>query len=370
MRAVIVPNCLRGSLPADAVADALARGVRAALPTAEIHTVPAADGGDDSLSHWLRHVTADRITTKVPGPLGGLVDAAWALGEDGTAFIEMAEASGLRHVPDAARDPLSATTHGTGRLIRHALDLGARTVVVGAGGSATLDLGAGALEELGVRFLDDRGRRLAAAPRTLDRVATADFTGLDARLRHTRLRVLSDVRTPVRENVLRYGPQKGIDPSMTGRFTALLERLAAALGPAGDGLLDLPWRGAGGGTAAALHVLGATVGSGSEHFLDLAGVPGLLRGADLVLTAEGRVDRGSLEGKLPLAVARLAARASVPCAVITAGNLLAPGDLPPGTRCLLLAGCTPADAEATERALVTAGRTAALDLTPATGGTT
>ncbi|MEU5165561.1 MULTISPECIES: glycerate kinase [Streptomyces] len=359
MRVLIVPNCLRGSLTAPAVAEALARGVRAAHPSATLHVLPAADGGDGSLGHWLRHSASREVTVDVEGPLGGTVRATYALGADGTAFIEMAEASGLRHVPDARRDPLRATTRGTGRLIRHALHAGARTVVLGAGGSATLDMGAGALSALGVEFRAGDGRVLDAYPGALRDVVSADTRHADPLLRGARLRVLSDVHTPLRENVVRFGPQKGIAAEDVGAFSEMLGRLARAVRPDRPELLDLPWYGAGGGTPAGLSVFGAVAESGSDQLLELAGVPKLIADADFVITAEGRVDAGSLDGKLPLAVSRLAARHGVPCVVVTGSTLLAPGELPAGTRCLELPpDCAPDRPDTTVLALAAAGRAA------------
>ncbi|WP_169789786.1 glycerate kinase [Actinoplanes subtropicus] len=329
-------NCFRGTLTSAVVARAAADGARAAGPSVSVVAVPLADGGDGSQEQWLRLVGGREVPAQARDPLGRPVEAGYAVAEDGTAFIEMAAASGLRLLTGAARDPLRSNTFGTGQLILAAAARGARWIVIGAGGSATLDMGAGALAALGVRFLDGSGRARSPVPSELHEIAAVDTSRLSPLLRGVELTVLSDVRTPLADNARLFGPQKGMDPRTVSRFETMLRALSEHLLPAGSAGLSRPWYGAGGGLASGLSRIGATASSGSQFFLALAGVESLMGDADLVITGEGRVDPSSADGKLPLAVAAMAARHGVPCTVVSATADIPGHLLPPGTRCLPL----------------------------------
>lgn len=331
MRVVAAPNSFRDGPPARVVADAMARGVRRALPEAEVVSLPLADGGDGTLAVLAGILDAEVRKVVVRDPRGAPVEARLALGRDGTAVLEMAEASGLRTLQAERRDPFRGSTWGTGELLRAALDAGAGRILLGVGGSGTVDGGAGALAALGAVFLDSRGRRLEPTPEGLAHLATADFGSLDPRLSAVPLHVLSDVRSSLRTCVDLFGPQKGLLPETAGAVKSALRRLFGLPGGPGEDAFDHPWWGAGGGIAGGLAAFaGARVEGGGEFIARLAGLPARLEAADLLLTGEGRFDRTTLEGKLTAVVAGLAAERSVPTVVIAGHVLLEAEALPPG----------------------------------------
>lgn len=310
MRVLVAPNAFKESLTAREAARAIGAGVRRACPSARVALCPVADGGDgtrDVLGLPVRRAWArDPLGRRIRARFG--YDARRRL-----AVVELAEASGLARVAPRERDPLRASTEGTGDLLRAALDAGAREVIVGVGGSATVDAGTGIARALGARFLDARGRDLAPGGGALTRLARIDLSGLDPRVRRTRLRVACDVRNPLlgpRGAAPVFAPQKGASH-------AAVRRLARGLGAfarlAGRGVGRLPRGGAAGGAAAGMAaLLGASLEDGAEAVLAAIGCDRRLRGADLVITGEGRFDGTTSEGKAPSAVARHAARAGVP----------------------------------------------------------
>jgi glycerate kinase len=244
------------------------------------------------------------------------VDAAIALRGE-RAFVEMAEASGLKRLPGGRRAPLLASTYGTGELLRAALDLGARELVLGIGGSATSDGGAGMASALGVRFLDDAGQPLPPGGAALLRLARIDAAGLDPRPRQASVTVAADVDNPLvgpHGAAAVYGPQKGAGPEDVLLLDSALRRYARVLeADLGIDLADTPGAGAAGGLGAgAIAFLGARLRSGIELVLELIGFDRAAAEADLVITGEGKLDHQSLRGKAPLGVARAAAEHGVP----------------------------------------------------------
>ncbi|SFN91782.1 glycerate kinase [Geodermatophilus obscurus] len=309
---VVAPDKFKGSLTAAAAASAMADGCRAALPGCRVTAVPVADGGDGTVDVLLE-AGGTRIERMVTGPLGGPVVASLAVLGD-TVYVETAQACGLRYVP--APDPgtaRAATTYGVGELVRAALDLGHRRLVLGLGGSATTDGGAGMAEALGARLLDDAGRDVPAGGAGLVRLQTVDVAGLDPRLREAEVVLACDVDNPLagpRGAAPVFGPQKGADAATVAELDAALahygRRLAACLGTA---VAERPGAGAAGGLGAgAMAFLGARATSGIDLLLDLLGLPGALADADLVVIGEGHLDEQSLAGKAPLGVARMARR--------------------------------------------------------------
>jgi len=304
MKIVIAPDSFKGSLSALQAARAIARGLRRVLPAAHYQLVPVADGGEGTVDALLAAVGGRRITTTVCGPLGEPVAAHWGLLREGMAVIEMAAASGLTLVSPTCRRPLGASTFGTGELISAALDRGVRQILLGIGGSASTDGGAGMAQALGVRLLDARGRPLrpGIGGGALQRVARIDGAGLDPRLATVELLVACDVNNPLvgpRGAAAVYGPQKGATPADVQVLDANLRhfgRLAGAF--CGQPLLRRPGGGAAGGLGAGL--------------LAFAGLERALAGADLVITGEGRLDSQTRFGKTPASVAALAARYGVP----------------------------------------------------------
>jgi glycerate kinase len=254
---VVAPDSFKGSLSAVEAAAAMERGVRAAWPDARVVKIPIADGGEGTVEAMVSATGGRYETRTVRGPLGRPVEARWGvLGDGRTAVVEMAAASGLTLVPEGRRDPRVATTHGTGQLIRAALDAGFRHIVVGIGGSATNDGGSGMARALGVRFLDGRGHPLPEGGAALLRVDSIDLSGIDPRLAGTELLVACDVDNPLtgpQGASAVYGPQKGATPAVVLELDAALERYAEVARKAtGRDVARLPGAGAAGGLGAGL----------------------------------------------------------------------------------------------------------------------
>ncbi|MFF4223824.1 glycerate kinase [Streptomyces abikoensis] len=312
-RVLIAADKFKGSLTAVEVARHVAAGLRRAAPGVVPVALPVADGGDGTVAAALAAGYGRREAT-VTGPSGRPVTAAYAVsGDGGTAVVEMAEASGLRLLPPGRLAPLTATTYGTGELVRAALDAGARTVVLGVGGSATTDGGAGMLAALGARFLDADGRPLGPGGGALAALDRADLSGLDPRLAATRIVLASDVDNPLtgpRGAAAVYGPQKGASAADVAALDAALARYARLLD--GGRHAVSPGAGAAGGLGyGALAGLGAAFRPGIEVMLDVLGFRAAVAGADLVITGEGSLDEQTLHGKAPVGVARAAAGTAV-----------------------------------------------------------
>ncbi len=312
MRIVVAPDKFKGSLDAAGVAKALADGVRDVVADASCDAVPMADGGDGTVDAFLAGGATPR-TAEVAGPLGRTVRATYA--RDGTtAVIEMASASGLV-VAGTPLQPRRATTRGTGELVRDALG-GATRIILAIGGSATTDGGAGALAALGARFLDDAGRELDPAPEALAALARVDLSGFDARLARADVAIACDVDNPLlgpQGAAAVYGPQKGATPADVAFLDGVLARLADAMAAAtGRDLRDLPGAGAAGGLGWALaSVCGARLERGVGLIAAARGLAHTMRGADLCLTGEGRIDEQTLRGKVVDGVAAVAREAGV-----------------------------------------------------------
>lgn len=320
MRVLVAPDKWKGCLAAAEVAAALASGLRRGLPGAEVEVLPVADGGEGTLDLLLAARGGARREVRVTGPLGEPVAAAWGLLGDGrTAVVEAAAACGLSLVPPGRRDPGATTTRGVGELLRAALDAGAEEVVVGLGGSATNDGGAGALAALGARLLDDAGRDLPPGGAALARLARLDPARLP---RGARVRCACDVATPLlgpQGASRRFGPQKGAAPAQVEALDGALGRWAevAARDLPGAPSPDLPGAGAAGGLGWGLAAgLGAALLPGAELVLDLLGADAALARADLLVVSEGRLDATTADGKAPWALARRAARRRVPVVAI------------------------------------------------------
>ncbi|MFE2938382.1 glycerate kinase [Streptomyces sp. NPDC059255] len=328
-RVLIAADKFKGSLTATQVAERVTAGLRRVAPDVSVETLPVADGGDGTVAAAVA-AGFERYETRVTGPLGAPVTAAYAL-RDGTAVIEMAEASGLQHLPEGVFAPLTATTYGSGELLRAALDAGARTVVFGVGGSATTDGGAGMLAALGARFLDADGKPVGPGGGGLRELATADLSGLDARLGRTEIVLASDVDNPLtgpQGAPAVYGPQKGAGPEDIAVLDAALAHyatvLAAAVGPRAAALALSPGAGAAGGIGyGALVGLGAGFRPGIEVMLDVLGFAPALARATLVITGEGSLDEQTLHGKAPAGVAA-AARAQGVETIAVCGRLALP----------------------------------------------
>jgi glycerate kinase len=312
MRILVAPDSFKGTLTSVEVTRAIAAGWLRGRPADDVRLAPLADGGEGTLvaveasGGWTRREAA------VHDPLGRPVRAAWLVRDDGVAaFVEMAQASGLSLVAGTDRDPLGATTHGTGEVLLAVLDAGIRAIALGIGGSATTDGGAGLLRALGAGVGED--------------MTTVDISGLDPRLAEVRLRVACDVTNPLlgpRGAAAVYGPQKGATPELVAALDARLARFADALeGATGRRERETPGAGAAGGLGFALLCLAGRFASlrlepGIDLVMAEAGFDTALAQADLVITGEGRIDAQTAFGKTAMGVARRARAAGVRCLAI------------------------------------------------------
>ncbi len=326
MKIVIAPDSFKGSATAMEVCEAVEEGVLKVFPEAEVVKVPMSDGGE-GLVHAMVKATGGRIERRtVTGPLGEPVEAFFGIMGDGkTGVIEMAAASGLPLVPEDRRDPTVTTTYGTGELIRAVLDAGCRRVIVGIGGSATNDGGAGMAQALGVKLLDKDGSEIGYGGGQLCRIERIDTSGLDPRVREAETIVACDVDNPLcgeRGAAAVYGPQKGATPEMVVELDQALSYYARLIKEnLGKDVKDVPGAGAAGGLGAGLMAfLDAELKPGIEIVLENLKVDEQMKGADLVITGEGKVDRQTVYGKVPQGVARVAKERGLPV-VILAGTV-------------------------------------------------
>ncbi|MFI0136696.1 glycerate kinase [Streptomyces luteogriseus] len=358
-RVVVAPGGFKESLSAEAAADAIAAGVRRVLPGAEIDLVPLVDGGEGT-ALALAAATGGRIVT-VPatGPVGQTVATHFALlGGGETAVVEMAAVAGLSLVPRDLRDPGATTTYGVGELIRAALGTGVRRILVGCGDSGTSDGGAGTLQALGARLLDENGRELARGGRELTRLHRVDPRGLDPRLADVELLVACNPYNVLcgERGVARvFGPQKGATPAQVEELSQALENWAFVLTrdaavPDSD-LRSGPGTGASGGLGAGLAALGARLLPRFDVLLDHLDLDARLARADLVVTAEGALDHQTPRGKVPAEVARRAKRHGRPVLALAGTLGEGAGDVPGVDACH---GILPAPMELAE-ALLRAG---------------
>jgi len=323
MRVVIAPNAFKGSLSALDAANAIAEGVRAVASDADLVLVPIADGGDGTVEALVAAVGGERRTVPVRGPLGEPVDADYGLIDGGsTAVVEMAKAAGLALVPLEKRDPRITTTYGVGELLREAYDGGARHFIVGIGGSATNDGGAGMAQALGYHLLDENGHELPPGGLALKRLARVHVGGVHANWKEAEVEVACDVTNPLTGPSgasAVYGPQKGATPEMVAELDAALHHFAEVIRrDLGVDVEQLPGAGAAGGLGAGLVAFtGARLRPGAEMVMEALNLDERLEGADLVITGEGRLDSQTARfGKGPAAVARHGRNAGIPVVAI------------------------------------------------------
>ena len=321
----IAPDSFKGAISAEGAARAIAEGLSASFPKAEFRLIPMADGGEGTVDAWAASTAATRIRATVRDPLGRPVKAEYAFeATSRTAVIEMAAASGLPLLVPGERNPLATSTYGTGELVRDALDHGARHIILGIGGSATNDGGAGLASALGVRLLDAKGRELTPGGAALARLAEIDLSDLDPRIAKTRFEAACDVTNPLcgpSGASAVYGPQKGASQKDVGTLDAALRHLAEVAastpGIAKRASPETPGAGAAGGLGFGLLAFcGARLRSGVKIIAESVGLRERLAGCDLVITGEGRLDAQTMNGKTPAGVAQAARRAGVPCIAI------------------------------------------------------
>ena len=328
MKILVAPDSFKESIDAANAAKAIARGIRDVLPTAEIVLLPIADGGEGTVDALTTSGKGKFFDTMVSGPLGDPVLARWGILGDKTAVIEMAAASGLPLVPPSRRNPLLTDTLGSGQLIKAALDLGCTRIVLGVGGSATNDGGAGALVALGAVLLDKEGREIAPNAQGLLNLHTIDTENIDPRLSRIRIDIACDVNNPLlgpQGASAVYGPQKGADSATVAVLEKALTKLAT-VGKAlfGKDIASFAGSGAAGGLPAGLSLITAvSVVPGIELVLDTINFAAHLQGAGLVFTGEGKIDSQSAMGKAISGIARMSEKANVP--VITLCGTLGKG---------------------------------------------
>jgi glycerate kinase len=325
MKIVLAPDSFKECAPAATVAAALAHGIRCGAPQAEVVAVPMADGGEGTVDALASAPGSERRVVRVSGPLGAPLRAAYAVLADGTAVIECAAASGLMLVPPAQRDPRRTTSRGTGELLVHALESGARRIILGLGGSATNDGGAGMAQALGFRLLDASGADLPPGGAALAHLARIDASGAHPALQDAVIRAACDVNNPLtgpQGASAVFGPQKGATPAMVAELDAALAHFSTVLFRDLDAdVIEAPGAGAAGGLGAGVMAfLRGQLTPGFALIACAAGLRRALERADLVITGEGRADAQTLRGKTPAGVLRLARELGVP-AVVVAGAL-------------------------------------------------
>jgi glycerate kinase len=314
MRFVIAPDSFKGSASAREVAQAIAEGLKAALPDAVCDLVPMADGGEGTVDALVAATGGRIVSVRVTGPLGEPVDSFFGiLGDGETAVIEMAAAAGLHLVPPEKRNPMVTTTYGVGELMRAALDAGCRRLIIGIGGSATNDGGAGMAQALGVRLLDEQGNEIGFGGGALERLARLDLSDFDRRVWDAEILVACDVTNPLtgpNGASAVYGPQKGATPEMVRQLDANLRHYAAVLQrDLGVEVETVAGAGAAGGLGAGLLAFcRAQLRRGVELVIHAVRLPERVQKADLVITGEGCLDFQTGFGKVPHGVAQVAKR--------------------------------------------------------------
>jgi glycerate kinase len=325
MRIVVAPDSYKGSVSAVGTANAMEKGIKEIFPSAEVIKVPIADGGEGTVEALVTATDGQIIYQDVVGPLGDIIKSYWGiLGDEKTAVIEMAAASGLPLVPNDKKDPRITTTYGTGQLIHAALERGLKKIIIGVGGSATNDGGCGMAQALGGKFLDAEGHELPYGGAALARLDRVDLSELDIRLKDTVIIVACDVDNPLcgaKGATAVYGPQKGASPEMVLELDAALKHFAGKVGKAtGKEVAEYPGAGAAGGLGAGLlYFTNATLRPGVEIVLETTGFESLVQSAQLVITGEGRTDFQTAFGKAPVGVAKLAEKYNVPTLCLSGG---------------------------------------------------
>ena len=325
MKIVVAPDSFKGSVSALEAACAIEQGLRRVFPDAVIDKIPMADGGEGTVQSLVDATGGHLRTQRVLAPLGNEVDAQFGiLADGGTAVIEMASASGLTLVAASERNPLLTTTYGTGQLIHAALDAGCRRLIIGIGGSATNDGGAGMAEALGIRLLDKEGERIPRGGEGLGQLASIDMSSLHPAVAETETVVACDVNNPLTgpdgaSHV--YGPQKGATPEMIETLDAYLARFDEVLTRTlGKSFNDIPGAGAAGGLGAGLMAfLNAELRLGVEIMVDAVNLRERVKGAAVVFTGEGQLDFQTAFGKTPVGVAKVAKAHNIPVIAIAGG---------------------------------------------------
>ncbi|MBT3191350.1 MAG: glycerate kinase [Verrucomicrobia bacterium] len=322
MKVAIAPDSFKGSMTAMQAAVQIESGLKRALSGVSCRKIPMADGGEGTVQAIVDATGGKFLKRTVSDPLGRRIKATFGLSGDGTtAVMEMAEANGLALLKPRERNPMKTSTYGTGELMKHALKLGVRKILIGIGGSATNDGGTGMAEALGARFLDAKGKPLSGCGGNLGKIATIDMSGLDPRLKNVHVEVACDVDNPLtgRHGAAQvYGPQKGASPTMVKQLDAGLKSLAGVIKrDIGISILKAPGSGAAGGLGGGLMAfVGGQLRPGVDIVIDSVKLARRIKGCDLVITGEGRMDHQTAFGKTPAGVARVAKEQGLPVMAI------------------------------------------------------
>lgn len=325
MKIVVASDSYKGSLTAKEVAENIEKGIRKVFSDAEIVKVPMADGGEGTVQSLVDGTGGEIIKVKVKGPLLREVEAFYGiLGDQKTAVIEMAAASGLPLISREERNPMETTTYGTGELIKHALDKGCRNIIIGIGGSATNDGGAGMVKALGVKLLDEDGKDIGFGGKSLGKLRRIDITGMDPRLKECKITAACDVDNPLcgpRGASRIFGPQKGADEEMVEILDRNLANYARVIkNDIGKDIMDVPGAGAAGGLGGGLLAfLNAELKSGIDIVIEVTRLEEKMKGANLVITGEGMIDYQTAYGKTPYGVAKCARKYGIPVIAIAGG---------------------------------------------------
>jgi glycerate kinase len=322
MHILIAPNAFKNSLDAATAAKAIGRGLLSGFPSCTTTRLPVGDGGDGTGKLLTEAGNGRFINHTVQDPLGRNIQASYGLIENKTAVIEMATASGIRLLKEDERDPLRASSFGTGQLIVHALNSGVNKILLCVGGSATVDGGCGILQALGVRFTDEQENEIKQMPSGLDALAAIDRSRLHPGLEHCELIILCDVTNPLlgeKGAAKVFGPQKGASPEQVIQLDHRLQQLQKIiLNTSGTDIGSMPHGGAAGGVVAGLCALAnAKAVNGTDYFLDSVSFDQALEHVDLIITGEGSLDLQTLEGKAPYGVAARARKKNIPVIALT-----------------------------------------------------
>jgi len=322
MNILVAPDKFRGSLEAVEVCRAIEEGILLAFPSADITSVPLADGGEGTAEILTRQAFGTKLKAEVRDPLGRLIEASYGISKNKkTAFIEMAAASGLSLLTIEEHNPLLANTYGTGELIKHALDQGVQEIILGIGGSATTDGGTGMAAALGYRFYNEKNLLIEPNGASLIEIQSIDSTYADPRLNAVQITVACDVTNPLtglNGAAYIYGPQKGASPEMVKMLDNGLRKLAEiATETFGENVSQNPGAGAAGGLGAGcLWFLNAVLKDGTSIVMEQTRLGQLIENADLVITGEGKVDEQTLNGKVVKGLADYCQKSGVPLAVV------------------------------------------------------
>lgn len=322
MKIVVAPDSFKESLTAKEVAEVIEEGIKRVFPQAEVTKVPLADGGEGTVEAMVEARGGKIILQEVTSPLGERIKGHFGILDDGfTGIVEMAQASGLSLVPHSGRNPLLTTTYGTGELIKASLDRGCQRIIVGIGGSATVDGGAGMAQALGAKLLNRAGEQIAFGGGNLGEIVRIDMSSFDSRVENTKILVASDVDNPLcgpKGAARVYGPQKGATPEMVKILEKNLAHFAMMIKKyLNKEVKDIPGAGAAGGLGAGLIAfLGAELTPGIKLIIEASRLEERIKGTDLVISGEGRIDEQTMYGKTPVGVAEIADAEKIPVIIM------------------------------------------------------